>query len=105
MNLKFSVDTKKFLIKLGNVRSVGDQAIPQIYQEFVKNTPIKYGNAKRSTVLQGKKITANYPYAEVLDAGRGYRDGQMRGSVQAPQGMTAPTIQYLRNYIKKQLGI
>jgi len=75
------------------------------YQEFVKNTPVKTGNARRSTSLQGNQINANYNYAEVLDQGRGFRDGQMRGSVQAPRGMTEPTIEAIRLYFQQQTGI
>jgi hypothetical protein len=75
------------------------------YQEFVKNTPVKTGNAKRQTSLQGNQIIANYNYAEVLDLGRGFRDGQMRGSEQAPQGMTKPTIEAVRLYFQQQTGM
>ena len=75
------------------------------YQEFIKNTPIKTGNAKRNTSLQGNQIIANYNYANVLDKGRGYRDGQMRGSEQAPQGMTKPTIEAVRTYFRQQSGM
>jgi hypothetical protein len=75
------------------------------YTEFLKVTPIKTGNAKRSTSLQGTQIRANYPYADVLDQGRGFRDGQMRGSEQAPEGMTKPTIEAIRNYVYQQTGM
>lgn len=68
------------------------QALPgKAYMEFVKNTPIKSGNARRKTSLQGNnKIKAAYPYASRLDAGY---------SKQKPQGMTKPT----RTYIKKEV--
>jgi hypothetical protein len=78
------------------------------YTEFVKNTPVaavKGGNARRKTTLQGTTINANYGYATVLDKGRGFRDGQMRGSEQAPQGMSKPTIEALRRYIYQTSGI
>jgi len=35
----------------------------EAYTKFVDVTPIKSGNAKRSTKLQGNTINANYPYA------------------------------------------
>jgi hypothetical protein len=73
------------------------------FDEFKKNTPVKTGNARRSTTLSGNTIVADYPYAGVLDQGRGNRDGQMRGSTQAPKGMIEPTMQYLLDYIKKAL--
>lgn len=77
-------------------------------QEFIKNTPRQTGNARRNTQVTDREITADYPYAAVLDQGRGFRDGQMRGSQQAPQGMTKPTIEFIeRNlpgYIKRSGG-
>jgi hypothetical protein len=67
------------------------QALPaQAYMEFVKNTPIRSGNARRKTSIQNNnKIRAAYPYATRLDAGY---------SKQRPAGMTKPT----RAWIKKQ---
>ena len=82
------------------------------YQEFYRVTPVNKdpkaknrGNAKRSTTLAGNRIQANYPYANVLDEGRGFRDGQMRGSEQAPIGMTQPAIEALRKYVYQLTGI
>jgi hypothetical protein len=75
------------------------------YKKFVDVTPIKSGNAKRNTKLQGNTINANYPYANVLDKGRHMTRRGMRGSEQAPQGMTEPTIQHIRQYVKQKLGI
>lgn len=69
--------------------------------EYQKLTPKKTGNARRKTTLKGNSIQANYPYAEVLDAGRGNRDGQMRGSTQAPKGMTKPWEQWLQKHLDK----
>lgn len=75
------------------------------YKKFVDVTPVKTGNAKRNTKKSGNSIDANYPYAQVLDEGRGMRDGQMRGSTQAPKGMTQPTIDHLRDYVRQKTGI
>lgn len=82
------------------------------FQEFYRLTPVNKnpkaknrGNAKRSTTLNGNKIQANYAYANVLDQGRGFRDGQMRGSDQAPNGMTQPSLEALRKYVYEQSGI
>jgi hypothetical protein len=77
----------------------------EAYTKFVDVTPIKSGNAKRSTKLQGNTINANYPYANVLDKGRHMTRRGMRGSEQAPQGMTEPTIKHIRQYVKQKLGI
>jgi len=77
----------------------------EAYTKFVDVTPIKSGNAKRSTKLQGNTINANYPYDNVLDKGRHMTRRGMRGSEQAPQGMTEPTIKHIRQYVKQKLGI
>lgn len=66
------------------------------YPVFVGNTPIKTGNARRNTVKGNNEIDALYPYAQRLD--NGY-------SKQSPQGMSKPTMAYIRAYIKRQLGI
>jgi hypothetical protein len=95
-------------IKLSQLNQAIDQVMPQLYQNFYQNTPVKTGNAKANTLLQGRTIRADYAYAGVLDAGRGWRDGQMRGSVQAPNGMSQSTIQLARQLIIQkiqQIGI
>jgi len=66
------------------------------YPVFLKNTPIKTGNARSHTVKNVDEIEANYPYARRLD--NGY-------SRQSPAGMTKPTIAAVRAYIKQTLGI
>jgi len=75
------------------------------HKEFVANTPVRSGNARRNTKLQGNEIQANYGYAEVLDKGRHMTNRGMRGSTQAPKGMTAPTLQSVRDYVYKKLGV
>jgi hypothetical protein len=67
------------------------QVPKEAYQEFVDETPIRSGNARRKTRLQGKTINANYPYAKRLDEGY---------SKQSPQGMTKPT----EDFIKKRVA-
>jgi len=59
---------------------------------FYKNTPIKTGNARRKTSQYQDTIEANYAYAQRLD--QGY-------SKQSPQGMTKPTMDFLRKYVQK----
>lgn len=76
----------------------------QAYPVFVKNTPIDTGNAKRRTEKHQDSIIANYEYAQVLEKGRGFRDGQLRGSVQAPKGMSTPTIAFIRDLIRRKIG-
>ena len=78
--------------------------IDQAFPVFVKNTPIDSGNARRKTEKHQDFIKANYEYAQVLNQGRGFRDGQMRGSSQSPKGMSLPTIDFIRGYIQRKLG-
>lgn len=66
------------------------------YPVFVQNTPIRSGNARKHTTKSNAEISANYPYAKRLDQG---------WSRQSPDGMVKPTIDAVRSYIKKQLGI
>ena len=66
----------------------------EAYDYFRDITPIRSGNARRSTQLRGDEIQANYAYAQRLD------DGWSR---QAPRGMTAPTEKFIRDYINKQV--
>jgi hypothetical protein len=60
--------------------------------EFKLLTPVRSGNARRNTTLQGNTIKANYPYAQRLDEGY---------SKQAPKGMTKPWEQWLQKHLDK----
>ncbi len=72
------------------------KAVPQeAFTEFVKNTPVKSGNAKRKTSLSGKTIKANYAYAKRLDEGY---------SNQSPQGMSSPTEVFVQKRIAQILA-
>jgi hypothetical protein len=73
----------------------------EAYQFFLKQTPVRSGNAKRNTKLKGNTIQANYQYAEVLDKGRHMTSRGMRGSEQAPQGMTKPTEEFIQQRVDK----
>ncbi len=95
------VDRLNTITKTLNSQNLAQHA----YKKFVELTPVKTGNARKNTRLTGTTIIADYAYGDVLDKGRGIRDGQMRGSEQAPVGMTKPTIEDLRQYIYAQTGI
>lgn len=62
------------------------------YREWVKNTPVRTGNARRRTSyergsrLGSDVIRANYDYAVPLDKG---------SSKKSPQGMSKPTETWL----------
>ena len=73
--------------RLKNIDKFLEDLPGEMHKEFVKNTPIKTGNAKRSTDLSQNEIQGNYPYANRLNKG---------WSSQSPQGMTDPTIEFAR---------
>jgi hypothetical protein len=58
--------------------------------EFIKDTPIRSGNARRNTKLRGNTIEAKYAYAQKLDDGY---------SSQSPDGMTKPTEAFIRKRV------
>lgn len=62
---------------------------------FVDSTPIRTGNARRSTRLRGNTIDADYNYAERLDEGY---------SRQSPKGMSGPTEKFLQKRIDDLIG-
>lgn len=80
-----------------------DKLPQEAFKEFVKNTPVKTGNAKRNTKLKGTTIHADYAYGEVLDKGRHMTSRGMRGSEQAPQGMSKPTEDFIQARTKQIL--
>lgn len=67
----------------------------QAYDFFYKQTPVRTGNARSKTKLKNDTIRASYPYAGRLD--RGY-------SRQSPQGMSRPTINFIKRLVRKILG-
>lgn len=71
-----------------------DKLPEEAHQEFVKNTPIRTGNARRKTKLNKDTIEANYPYAQRLDEGY---------SSQSPKGMTKPTEDFIKKRLKQIL--
>lgn len=86
---------------LANIQKKLSMLPQEAYTEFVKNTPVRTGNAKKNTKLKGKSIEANYNYAAVLDKGRHMTRRGMRGSDQAPNGMTQPTVAYINKRLKQ----
>jgi hypothetical protein len=106
--IDFRINDTALQNKFKRIKNLKAAVMPQLYQYFVNETPVRSGNARNNTKLDGYNIIrANYQYAGVLDAGRGFRDGQMRGSVQAPDGMTKPTkveAQRLVNQYIQQYG-
>lgn len=64
----------------------------EVFDYWVKTTPKRTGNARRSTDLKGDTIHANYPYAERLNEGY---------SKQAPQGIVEPVEQFIERRLKQ----
>ena len=104
MSLRVNFDAGGVIKQLTSLRGATRAVMPAAFKTFYDTTPvarINGGNAKRHTSLSKNIIKADYPYAGVLDAGRGFRDGQMRGSTQAPRGMTYETLKTIRDEITK----
>lgn len=86
MSVKF--DNSKIMSAL-KAKQVKLARLPEeARREFVKNTPIKTGNARSKTSLENKNtIVADYPYAARLDDGY---------SNQSPDGMVKPTEMFVK---------
>ena len=69
---------------------------PQAYTFFRNITPKDTGNARNKTTLSRDVIRADYPYAGRLDRGWSKQFGG--------QGMSRPTIRFIRNLVRKLLG-
>lgn len=83
---------KKLERRMEEVNKFLEDLPKDMSEQFIKNTPIDTGNARNSTRLQGNSIRADYPYAGPLHKG---------SSQQAPEGMTTPTIEWVRQELRK----
>jgi len=90
----------KFQQKMTALRGTKKNVMQQAFAYFKGITPIDTGNARRNTRLINSNIEAKYPYASVLDKGRHSTSSGMRGSNQAPEGMSKPTIRRFKQWIK-----
>ncbi len=72
----------------------------KIFDGVKQLTPVDTGTAKAgwNKKIQGRNVTIfnNVPYIGVLDKGRHMTSRGMRGSLQAPKGMTKPTLRKLK---------
>jgi hypothetical protein len=75
-----------------NMEDLPKDAMKQAYPFLVKETPVRTGNARRSTRLRGTKINSAYGYAGRLDDG---------WSKQSPKGFTEPTINQLDKIVDR----
>jgi hypothetical protein len=88
--LKMSVQISNKITPLLEKQKKAIAKLPdEAYKVFVKETPVRSGNARRKTKLKNRKeIVADYPYAQRLDEGY---------SKQSPEGMVKPTEEYIIN--------
>jgi hypothetical protein len=69
-----------------------NQLPAEFHREFVDNTPIDTGNARRKTDLRSDSVVADYDYSVRLQEGY---------SRQAPDGMRDPTIDTIRQRLNR----
>jgi hypothetical protein len=100
-----NINKSKLSSKLKKASTVPTSVMKQAFDYFKKLTPVKTGNAKRSTVLKNNEILAEYEYAPVLDKGRHMTNRGMRGSKQAPKGMSGPTIQRFKAWVAQAIRL
>lgn len=82
--------------KLNQIQRQMPNILRSAHQRFRDETPIDTGNARSKTRLSGNEIQANYPYAVRLE-----KQGWSR---QAPRGMSAPTIEHIRQMVRRILN-
>ena len=92
--MKFKLVNNGITSSLRRIQSELDKVPQQAYDVWVKGTPKKTGNARRSTQLKGDVIQARYAYATKLDEG---------WSRQAPDGMSKPTEKFIKARLKQIL--
>ena len=87
----------EFNLRINKIKGIIDPTVmaKKALPTFLTNTAIRSGNARRNTDAVKNEIVADYAYATRLDNG---------WSKQRPNGMTKPTIKFLQDYIKKNLG-
>jgi hypothetical protein len=86
--------SNKITPSVNRIRARFDQLPKEAYEHWRDITPVRSGNARRRTRLQGSKIKADYNYAVPLDKG---------WSKQAPQGMSKPTLEYIKKRIARHI--
>jgi hypothetical protein len=92
MSVTLNINTMSSSLK--RIQKKLAQVPKEAFKEFVSDTPIHSGNARRKTKLKGKTIVADYPYAKRLDEGY---------SKQSPDGMTKPTEAFIKKRVAQIL--
>ena len=89
------VNLQQFSQQMARARSALDD-LPEFAETTMKaKTPIRKGNARRNTNLQGNTVTANYPYAQRLEDNY---SPQTKG-----QGIIAPTEAAIQREVERRL--
>jgi hypothetical protein len=105
LDVRVKLDFRKANAKNARAQLEVRRLPKRAYEYFKSVTPIDKGHAKRNTFLRNDTIRANYPYAERLDIGPGPKNtGRKTWSKQAPQGMTKPTIEWIKEQFNKIFG-
>lgn len=108
MSIKMSVSQQGNLLNVLQKQKKQLKQLPkEAFDLFKQITPIDTGNAKNKTKFSSRNggvIEANYQYAGVLDKGRHMTNRGMRGSKQAPRGMSKPTQQFINKRVKEILS-
>ena len=86
------VGRSKIQARLNEIDRKVNRIKDHAHEQFRKITPIRTGNARSKTNRINRGVEAAYPYANKLN------DGHSR---QAPQGMTDPTVEQIREYVRK----
>ena len=96
MSIKVSIDTKQFDKAMNQLEVMPIGVMKELYPYYISKTPIRGGNARNRTKLNGLNINSNYDYAGKLDSG---------WSKQSPDGFTAPSEtqldQLITNAVKR----
>jgi len=98
MMARLTIDDSEVKKMFDNLEEMPKSVMKDAYPFLVNKTPVRSGNARNQTKLNGTTINSNYGYADRLNTG---------WSSQAPKGFTAPTEKQIDKeitaYIKKSL--
>lgn len=86
------IGSSKISGRLKDLEGKIDKLVDDAAEVFHDVTPIRTGNAKSKTKRDRNSIKANYHYATKLNEGY---------SKQAPKGMTEPTIEFIKDQVRK----
>ena len=89
------VDLTQFNRQISQALNALDD-LPEFAEKTMQSkTPVRTGNARRNTNLQGNTVVADYPYAQRLEDNY---STQTRG-----QGIIEPTLQAIQREVDRRL--